>query len=156
MLTPPTDNLYKFCSISGLVIILICMYFGINSIQELEAESINLNTDVQVFTLEMRFLSRDIDLINFKIEEETKKAKEDINFTDLPHQQELDIYQQKLVEQGKKQLLIDGKIDLINKKLWWMHMYKIFFPLFNVFGLLLGVYGFKNWITIQKKMDKKI
>jgi len=55
----PTDNLYKFLALSGLVICLYSFIFPMKNIGELELKSLDIKTQSEVLRIEIDYLKTD-------------------------------------------------------------------------------------------------
>lgn len=55
----PTDNLYKFYSISGIIIILFTLFFGTIFLNNIFEKSRKITDSVKVLQLEFEFLDDD-------------------------------------------------------------------------------------------------
>ena len=55
----PTDNLYKFLALSGLVIVLFSFIFPMKRIGELKLKSLEIKTQAEVLRIEVDYLKQD-------------------------------------------------------------------------------------------------
>jgi len=170
--TPPTDNLYKFISIFGLVIsVLAFIYVETKSLENLQ-EIYQLNTEKKQLVIEKGKLKRQTESIKDRLSDFDKKANskspsvindsviiwtkvidgpkdlidESKSITQLIEDlriAELD-YLQKETEIEDKQSIIDIKTTQNEKVFDWID---IILP----FGVLLTIVGFKLWYNKSQK-----
>jgi len=172
--TLPTDNLYKFCAISGLAIILVSGYaswsitnalFKLKNQQTLaiekaalESEFINKSFDVtQRSHADLLYNQKNRDLIaEGKSPEESSEARERLRVPLSP----ADVHRQ-LEEEiaSSKRILLDKlEIEARLAEMNWVADERIVIRWITAAGMLggaaLSFYGFRNWRTLQIHQDK--
>lgn len=157
----PTDNLYKFCAISGIVIVMFVGYTTWQKWSELrqKSESIQAEGDAEKLSVgwwQMLEKERSEALKNLaKIDPTTPTIM--LNGDPIPRDQFWNFLdrREKDIETGRGKIVdimatLKKTMSLereLNQMLWVAGG-------FIVFGLFLMVYGFWNWRTIQLKQDK--
>ena len=61
VLPPPTDNLYKFCAITGVLIILASVYFPFVLAEDLSSKVTSAEVSMDKAVIEKRYLEKDLD-----------------------------------------------------------------------------------------------
>lgn len=137
--TLPTDTLYKFMALSGLVITLLSAWFLLTRVDSLKLSLIALRGDANGLTIEEEFL---------RGEQQELKANSDGSRND---QREL---RQRAYELQLKVNLLQTKLTKANALLGQITEYRIFLYVSIFFGLNLTYWGFRLWyIRIQKLQD---
>lgn len=70
----PTDNYYKFLSLSGILIMVVTMFFCVNQQNSLSTEIENINFELTKLELERKFLTEDSKKVEIQIEDLEKHA----------------------------------------------------------------------------------
>jgi hypothetical protein len=143
----PTDNLYKFLAIFGLVIqILMFWYYD-----KIVSEAVTLQTEILADT---DFINgkkhSSLDLIE-QLEELNNKAhiknRDSIINLIVTENKKLAVYKDELSLAEKKRVILDEKKD-------YVHMWLKFAYVINAIGLILMVAGFLLWYhKLQKYQD---
>jgi hypothetical protein len=143
---PPTDNLYKFKAISGLILAILCQItpFYMNYVETMTLE----DTKAKLRLVEAESDNSEMDLFHLVIT--TPKGKE--------------IPEEKIVELRKNNREIyRKKIEILNETEKAMRRTNInffFFPILAVlslFGIFLAASGFEDWKNkLQKYQDEII
>ncbi len=162
----PTDNLYKFLAIAGLIIVGFSMYYTETLLRTLERDNIDIATDLAVGKAEMEFWqSRKEKLENItknSIAQQQSRHKPDSNKLKLPYSaQELKNIEDE-TEQLKRDLKItDAKIlGKLQKTKQLTSQFKetfFFVKILIVIGLILTTLGFLLWyLKVQMLLDRKL
>jgi len=61
---PPTDSLYKFCAIAGLVVVLISVYLPERMVEEFESKASVFILELRKAKVELEFQSKELDSLN--------------------------------------------------------------------------------------------
>lgn len=190
MINPPTDNLYKFCAIIGLILIIFNSYYNFEMlldtgteltklIGEQKKHSIKLKSHEKITKDYTQELQNAIDLKNnFFKENERKLLALDQNKLSKKQHNELHIEIESTIQRDDKldknlaflnkirneeyqsiqieEVEIETKHGLIKQQQKRIDTYSNFMWLGVILGSFLSVYGFSNWIKIQKAMDKEL
>ena len=177
----PTDNLYKFISIVGLLIILIAISTLVLENKRIQSELIELDRNYSISIAKFEILINDSKELNSIINEYAKKNKIDLsdtllNISDPSIIKNLYYILSTDVSQNIKNILelfnkvlsrqdslslnrINLKYDLIqiSKKKTYLKHFTILTILTSCIGLILSIIGFKNWYyKYQKPQDELI
>lgn len=177
----PTDNLYKFLALSGIVIILFSFYISANLIELYNEKVFQNNRDIKLLSVEAKFMEKDqialkkefndFDkyltaleslLVNKEeisadsmriIKEELQTRESEYKDGKLMHKKLSDIGREHVLKLTRIEALND-EIDNLDKKIF-------FARIFSFVGLLAGFImsfkGFKNWYyKIQVYQDMEI
>jgi hypothetical protein len=167
MLQPPTDNLYKFCAISGLLILFFTLYYTINTINNLNIEITNTETKQGNLSIKHEHLRNKVNGIAENVEcaeTLTDNLKENNNEeTKATAIQKIRTVEDKLLQYQENILELNiinneimGEVKIVKTKLaiiksyYWLLGFSIFT------GLSLSLFGFIKWYVLQIKLDKKI
>ena len=162
----PTDNLYKFLAIAGLIIIGVSVYHTETLLRTLETDSLNIATDLAVGKAEMEFWqSREKKLENItknSIAQQQSRHKPDPEKLELTYSiQELKSIEDE-TERLKRDLRItDAKIEgkLQKSKKLTAQLEKTFFfaKVLIGIGFILTILGFGLWYyNVQRLLDLKL
>ncbi|SHO46819.1 hypothetical protein SAMN02745220_01651 [Desulfopila aestuarii DSM 18488] len=149
----PTDNLYKFIAISGLIILLLSIVLPLYWSNDLQSKAIELGTEIAVLQMKNDLLGEDVRKVekqlsttensNGVIGKETKQLHE-------KSKNDLRSIQFSTIE-------IKGKINLQEYYLKMLKKISIYAFLGIVIGLILSIYGFKFWyIKLQQPLDLQL
>ncbi len=169
MIQPPTDNLYKFCAITGLIIIIIPTYFTYSQIDKLQLEIIDLETEANVLNVETEQLEKEAsqygnelqkkekDLQNAQVDEGNPEKLIEVieSAKNLTDQNLADVFIKNVQEFKKRSIQVDGKKQKMDAKLNALKFYVSFTAFTFIIGTALAFFGFKKWHTMQKKLDQK-
>lgn len=129
----PTDNLYKFCALVGVVIIGVAVYWEDNLVEDVRRRSVKLSLETKQAKIEVDYLqelSADVKRVNM---EQVRSLKRDI--------------QLKVAEMESAQTEIKREHERSKQGIWDTAMAAIV-------GGLLAIYGFGKWYVLQKQQDK--
>jgi hypothetical protein len=134
-MNPPTDTLYKFMAISGLIIVLTSLGYGIKEIQQLRIDVINMNTESSILNEEVDRVGKEISAM--------EKHQDDPNYNKN--------IETKLIELTEKSLMGIGKEEILNEKKFQIIIYLVLMIFINVIGSLLSFLGFRRWYLMEEK-----
>ena len=138
----PTDNLYKFMALSGLVLLTLSAYYPAQRIAELQLKQVNTSTEIALAKLEADEIGKELSYLE-KQKSPDQAVFETLKKRQLQSQQSvvrirgLAETQNVLLEQ-RFRLLVIGSIGLIA-------------------GSALSWYGFRLWYArVQRPMDAAV
>ena len=159
----PTDNLYKFCALTGVAIFLFSCYVGWRLSDDLIQRVNAQNLAVEKAKIEVDYLERFVDRLG-QIVDNTKANLGDedaLKQGKIPlHVPEEDL--RKMI-QRKDELVRDSRLKIAElnsatREIAQAESYLKFIRIVGTFwviaGFLLAVYGFIKWIGVQKMQDK--
>lgn len=77
MFTPPTDNLYKFFAIAGLILLVFSLYYPKKLVEEVSSEIIKLNASVDIAELSInKSITKQNKITIIEIDRDTKLLKQ--------------------------------------------------------------------------------
>jgi hypothetical protein len=164
--TPPTDNLYKFMAISGLLLLAASIYFPFSLQIKLNDQTLDnlesfntANADLDYYGEKVNFLN---EIITNSIQEQEGKSKDDKSKVTL-------VYSQSEVKQSYADLFDiehQSKITLVklhinSKRSDALELYVTLLRYcqvaFSLFASCLAFLGFFLWYNrIQKHIDKQM
>jgi hypothetical protein len=149
MINPPTDNLYKFIAIFGLIITLFSVYYNENYVHELAHASINVNAEQESIKLEIEYFKNRYEQVMSYLEDVTDREKflavsDEINKARLEFQKGVI----KAEANWKKMKLMDA--DWLLAERWA-----------GIMGIVLGISlmgaGFLLWYArVQRPLDYQL
>jgi hypothetical protein len=153
MITPPTDSLYKFIAIAGVVMILWGSAFPWNKAYELKLQAVDLDGKIhsvsqkaEQLKLQYAKLNSERKALDPKSEDfEVKKAaikseKMSLYIQMLEAQHPTDIDEKKLKVMHEAQVVYD--------RIGWASL---------IFGIVFVIFGFAAWyIKIQRHLDIEV
>ena len=161
----PTDNLYKFCAISGVALIVFGLYLRqsvITKCTELpiallsrqavsNVEWDDLKTKSRGFAVDMKELRKEVEALS--PEERTKKQDALLGETEAILAKTRSIYDRTL-EQNKLNALNEVELNMLETVVKQLDdMVRAAYCLI-IFGAGLCIFGFYRWLPIQKAQDK--
>ena len=138
----PTDNLYKFTAIVGVVVLLVSVYFPIIKSRELKLAMIEIENQTKILRIETEYLEY--------ITKNIKSAKEDRKI------EKEDIVSKSFIIKSKLQEILSKtkQLDILEED------YYIIIKLQKIcmlIGLILSISGFILWyFKIQKYLDRQL
>ncbi len=181
----PTDNLYKFIAISGLIICGFSLAVPYKTLNEYNLESNKISTQLSILKLESQYLTEDAD--NLKAEDKRlskdveefkkeieKKEEQTKEFTEKQKNYYKGIVlemkkESNLIIKTAKQIIernrsigikleeIKGKQKINDYLIKRIKEYKVFFSLTMIIGLIMESVGFFLWYTrLQVYQDKRV
>jgi hypothetical protein len=153
----PTDNLYKFCALVGVVVIGLCLYRSFNLKHEYAIREIELGAATQRADLEKTALQTLID----KVGAELKEGEASVEAGTTPAQRDSEALKNKHREAERlvrEYTLRNIEVISLAKQLTLIVKDRIEL-LFEAFialiaGGVLSVYGFAKWWKLQQQQDR--
>jgi hypothetical protein len=152
----PTDNLYKFCALTGVVVIVLFIWQASTLKDEYAAKDIEFSAASKRFDIEKKPLEEALK----KAREDTEAIKKDIAAGN-PSPEKIKALELKTAESGRlvhEQQLRGIEFAATSSQLHLIMEHRIellWEALFVLFGAgTLAVYGFKNWRRLQLKQDE--
>ncbi len=150
MIQAPTDNLYKFCAIFGLLIIFFSSYHTISKIYDLIIETYKINTEIEILKIDCEYFRDGVEKLRseakiFKREDEQSEPLKKMYLDMLTH------YQTELKEMDEQSNMISRKQNLIHIQNIFVKFYIVGWIISLIIGLILSFFGFKNWYKMEKK-----
>jgi hypothetical protein len=135
----PTDNLYKFLALSGLVIVLFSFIFPMKRIGEIELKSLEIKTQVEVLKIEIDYLKED-----------TKTWAEKAN---LNHEETV-LLRKRTKDAAIKVAELGGRTEQIEALRGELRFYWRFIKVTVWLGAVISLVGFYLWyFLVQKPND---
>jgi len=136
----PTDNLYKFIAISGILIILACLIFPGRYAFELMLEAEVIHGQIQLAEQNLKVIETELDSPHIPMDAEDLKKIENLRAL---RKESID-----------KSFQLDIDNELLKKKLKYLNWVLFLAIPFCFFGLFLACKGFYLWKTkLQKYQD---
>jgi len=132
-MTPPTDTLYKFLAISGLIITLTFTTYCINEVNKLSLDAINISTDSKILEADSTYLSQQI-----------KQAEQNLK------SQNINLLAEKSLQAEKQSIMIEGKKELMKEKLSQLRGIVSQGFIFSILGVIMSAFGFRKWYYMEK------
>lgn len=152
----PTDNLYKFCALTGVVLLVLFFWKTSELKDEYAAKSIEFDSVSQKLAIEQKILEATLEKRRAELSELEKAISAGNPSTD-----KIQEVTRKTDESGRlvreQQLRsIDFKAVSSNLHLIMEHRFELLYVSIFVFigAGLLSIYGFKNWRRLQLKQDE--
>ena len=135
----PTDNLYKFLALSGLVLFVISFVFPRSLVDELELKTVETQTEVNLLVREVSALNKDVDVAAAKP-----------NLSD----EALEKLSERRDQLNEKAIRLEGQKER-QKTLLKQLRYAVDLSLFgSILGYLIAHVGFWLWYTrVQRLAD---
>ncbi len=158
MLTPPTDNLYKFLAIFGIIIALSSSAFWWNSAKEFdeffESNSEYLSTMIDGYEIHIRYIQKAKESLSIhnSVNGDYKLLSKEQNEALEKLLKEIEILESEITELEKanksKNLIINSRLEK-NTQAKSIGLFGI------IFGLITSALGFYLWYSrTQKYIDK--
>ncbi len=150
----PTDSLYKFMAIAGLVFIVSGIYFGLNKSHEFEIKMADVSKDSQIINVKVTNLLEQTEELKEKVVEWEKNRNEKLR--------ETYITEVKQIRQNRDQLEIlrielNQKLDLVKVTGFELKLARIYMYFGLFIGCLFVILGFTFWyLKVQFYLDKII
>ena len=144
----PTDNLYKFIAIFGLVILLTSVYYPFQMMQELSFKVYEIEAKAELMEYKNKYLEGRIKYITKRLENESDIEVQQKIYDDY-YKQEIELKEAILsVKENTK------KAELLLKNI---ETYEILRKYGTLVGAFLIFLGFLNWFRfLQNPLDKQI
>jgi hypothetical protein len=142
----PTDNLYKFIALSGVLIILSSSYLSIQFIFDSSQKIRELNMDISIYYSKAEFIVEDIEDLR---DSNPKWDNEEISELNYLIKEQRKLLLEKIeVEEKKKELNRLDETTSIVIKYWLLVLF---------ISIAMMIYGFSKWYTkVQRFLDKKL
>ncbi len=162
----PTDNLYKFCAIAGLIILGFSVYYPSTLLSTITANSIDITTELDILDVENDFTKvRITKLRQLKgdiIEHQQGRYKPNPATLRLTYsEQELKNLEDEIDRLGREQRTgtakVKGKLQKNTHLIAEAKFIKYFIGVSFMVGLTFTIYGFFCWYTlVQRPLDEKL
>ena len=149
----PTDNLYKFMSLAGAVIIILSVIYPIIQIEELQHRIVSLNGEEKILDQEIEFIKHDVKFLEKNINILEKKKNQKIGELNELLRKSTELSRKTNEQQIKNIELFYKKqdIELTSK---YISQNRILGFIGTGFGSFLAFFGFYLWyVRIQKLQD---
>ena len=160
---PPTDSLYKFCAIAGLVVVLISIYLPMRMVEEFESKASAFILELRRAKVELEFQSKELegldkDLTSLRQSLMQKQANKSVHEKSVEHinQSASAIRQTAKIVALKNAEIITTEEEI--KRLGERTRFAVRVGTIGwILGALLAIYGFTNWYRkIQVHQDALI
>lgn len=168
----PTDNLYKFMSIFGLLLFFSSYYFLWIKYTQIQPAIFDLEEEISVFELENKYLSEDLDSLDKNIQ----MLEQEVNGLDKLPTENLTrksvsesgiklnsikdkIYQLKDLKRNseKKTIILNNKVNRLEQLGHENKTIGVVFLVISTVGLIFSVQGLKLWYQrLQRPLDKRL
>lgn len=158
----PTDNLYKFCALVGIVIVGTAIYWEQGLLENVHERAVSLNLELDKAGVELEYsqdltkvLRRTLDNTQAKrsAEDSLKEGKVLVNITEADLLKSADRLRElgrdmqlKGVEMTSAREELERQKQRSTRAIWTGAAYEMI-------GGLLALYGFWKWYVLQKKQD---
>jgi hypothetical protein len=179
---PPTDNLYKFQALSGLVLMVGCFFFFSDRVEKLQTQRLEIENSMAMSTIESKYLAEDstnlmqnLDTLQAKadnliqekdkLQRETNNVQEREDSIKLSAQEDQKVFTQlkearnQLFQRGRDFRLkvqeIKNKSDLLNNAAGQTKEYLRYMAWIMPAVIFWTLWGFGNWYSkIQIYQDR--
>ena len=163
--TIPTDNLYKFCAVSGLVLLLFGATFPVQELFETQNDIDQITTKVEIQRLQVAYFKEDSQRANSdlnRLEKDTNAAAASPHAADVPWLKARLVTVSTTLgtvhKQGHELAIANAKLDgdvthlvRLSHRMW---LYIAAAALFMLGGSRLAFFGFARWyLCLQKPTD---
>ena len=160
--TPPTDNLWKFVALTGIVVFCFAIYYPYHRYQELVLKKISSLISMNQCLIEGKYLKQDNNDFNTTLEDLKRQLKDKIAQGKIPAENPFNKLDRPIKELKEKAKAIELKTaeieirkmetDALSKEieyfLRWGRRYQIT-------GIILAIFGFVMWyLKTQRYQDK--
>ncbi|OOG38604.1 MULTISPECIES: hypothetical protein [unclassified Rhodanobacter] len=161
----PTDNLYKFCAVSGVVLLLFGATFPVQKLFDTQNNLDQVRTEEQILSLQIADLQEDFHRVNSDLEtlqKDTTAAEANPRAADLPSLRARSTTAGTTINAVKKQsrqlALINvrqqGNFEHLKHLIQRLWLYVAAAAIFMLGGLQLAFFGFRCWYyRVQKPAD---
>lgn len=153
MITPPTDSLYKFVAIAGVIMILWGSAFPWNKAYELKLQAVELDGRIQSVSQKAEQLKLQYDKLTSERKALDPKSEDYEIKKEAIKSKKMDLYIQMLESQNPT--------DIDIQKLKVMHEAQVVYNRVGWTSLLCGIvfviFGFAAWyVKIQRHLDMEV
>lgn len=168
----PTDNLYKFMSIFGLLLFFSSYYFPWIRYTQIQPAIFDLEVEVSISELEHKYLLEDLDSLDNNIQtlEQEVDGLDKLPTENLTHksvgESEIKLnsikdklYQLKDLKRNseKKTIILSNKVNRLEQLGHENKIIGIVFLVISTVGFILSVQGLKLWYQrLQGPLDKRL
>jgi ATP-dependent Zn protease len=153
MISPPTDSLYKFIAISGIVMLLWGAAFPWNKAHELKLQSVDLAGTIESVSQRSQQLQIKYDKLNSKLKALTSSAKDFVTKKEAIKAQKAMLYIQMLedqlpanIDEKKLRVMVEAQNEYNN--IGWASI---------SVGFIFVFIGFWSWyFKIQRHLDRRM
>lgn len=166
MTSLPTDNLYKFCAIAGLIIMGFSVYYPLSLLRTLHADLIDISTDLDVLHAETEFWDRRSKRLNGLIKNsvERKQTRKDpdpsefsLGYSDQEIKGMIDEFERLDRDQKITLVKVKGNHKKSENLIGEVGTLRFVFPISITIGFMLSTWGFVAWyIRVQRPLDEKL
>ncbi|MBW8360805.1 MAG: hypothetical protein K0M56_01310 [Kaistella sp.] len=142
-----SENLYKYLVSIGILMLVLTIYYPLKEKQSLEILKIELMSELK--TLEHSVIENESKAITLN----NKVKQNQIN--DNEKTQYLKEIKKAQSENELNKIKIDGNIQEINTRNYYINYYNIIVWIFTPLGLFLVIYGFLKWRKSKLNDDEK-
>lgn len=140
--TPPTDNLYKFVALTGLILLIFAFIYPLQLISDLELRTVDTNTKISLLAVEKSNIEEDL---------ATAKKSKKLSFEEI----------ESLADRSRKFQLKSVEVDGEHERLGTLTKQLRFvwnaLTILIVFGFGMTCVGFYCWYyRVQKVLDKNL
>lgn len=155
MITPPTDSLYKFMAIFGLVILGWGIVFPWQKSYDYKLKIVELKSTIDRSKNKVEHINQSYNLLVMerkRIEQDVSSSESSLKKAAIDNKK-----QQLYIELLESQQPVDEKIEIMGVLTEALFIYKLMGFVSIIIGLLLTMAGFWFWYAkIQKHIDMKL
>lgn len=161
----PTDNLYKFCAVTGVVLLLFGTTFPIQKIFDTQDDLDLARTESKIFMVQAANLSEELVSLEYDVNSlekditEAKTNPDTANFGFLRSSSSAAAIKLAAVKEKRHELAIfnmrqQGNLDHLKNLFQRLWLYVSAGAIFIISGLNLAFFGFSRWYyRVQKPAD---
>lgn len=151
----PTDNLYKFIAISGLILILVSMVIPFIKSEEILLQTQKDSLKLSIFEIQSKYLDENVEFLKSRMEKLLEENK-DTKFTNEDKEDAIKL-QNDLMQLEIDLANIKNKNNITEESLNTLRNLRKTFSLVGVLGFVLATFGFLMWyVKLQFHLDKII
>ncbi len=157
----PTDNLYKFIAMSGLITLIISFLYPLYFEHEFVLKVLQNTTEATKARVELDHLTEDLNSLIRELASLDKDFKRGKLKEYVIRVEQMAITEKEVKEKGRqiaiKNAEIQGKAEAIDYLKASTEMIKNYSIGFKIIGLSLAVFGFYLWyVKLQRYQDKQV
>lgn len=154
--TPPTDSLYKFMAISGIILMIVFGFFIFSALHSDQERCIKYNEEVALLNIQRDIIKGELE---YSIRHDpqfdsTHLSKEEVKNYILGYVQKNELFKKKASEIKIKNAEMASKLATIEeyRKLYSSEQWSYYFFLYT--GEIIAIIGFILWYSkVQKPID---
>jgi hypothetical protein len=136
----PTDNLYKFLAIGGLVVFIFSIVYPTGKLLELEFQLADFKAGREKINIERNFLNKEIEIL---------EKKESVGSN------EIKVIRDKLLQQELKEADFNAQAEKIQVSFKWIQDFQWLAIIGSLLGVILEAIGFTAWyLRVQHPQDQ--